>query len=279
MLWSLTNRVVDLSAHALLMGVLNVTPDSFSDGGSWICPSLAVAHALQMERAGAEILDIGGESTRPGASPVSEAEELSRVIPVIEELASSSSALISIDTRKVAVAQRAIEAGASIINDVSGLQDPAMRALVRETRAGAIVMHMQGDPETMQKSPSYTDVVTEVRDFFEATLHRCESEGIRPEQLLWDPGIGFGKTPEHNLQLLHALPRLSVGKRPLAIGTSRKSFLGKVLESPRMDDRFWPTVALTSYSRSRGASLIRVHDVLANAHSLRMTEAILGGVA
>ena len=279
MLWSLTNRVVDLSAHALLMGVLNVTPDSFSDGGSWICPSLAVAHALQMERAGAEILDIGGESTRPGASPVSEAEELSRVIPVIEELASSSSALISIDTRKVAVAQRAIEAGASIINDVSGLQDPAMRALVRDTRAGAIVMHMQGDPETMQRSPSYTDVVTEVRDFFEATLNRCESEGIRPEQLVWDPGIGFGKTPEHNLQLLHALPRLAVGKRPLAIGTSRKSFLGKVLESSRMDDRFWPTVALTSYSRSRGASLIRVHDVLANAHSLRMTEAILGGVA
>ncbi|MEK0446883.1 MAG: dihydropteroate synthase [Verrucomicrobiota bacterium] len=279
MLWSLTNRVVDLSDHALLMGVLNVTPDSFSDGGSWIRPSEAVAHALQMERAGADILDIGGESTRPGASPVSETEELSRVIPIIEELAASSSALISIDTRKEAVARRAIEAGASIINDVSGLQDPAMRALVRETRAGAIVMHMQGDPETMQKSPSYTDVVTEVRDFFEATLHRCESEGIRPEQLLWDPGIGFGKTPEHNLQLLHALPRLSVGKRPLAIGTSRKSFLGKVLESPRMDDRFWPTVALTSYSRSRGASLIRVHDVLANAHSLRMTEAILGGVA
>jgi dihydropteroate synthase len=259
------------------MGVLNVTPDSFSDGGSWIRPYEAVAHALQMERAGAQILDIGGESTRPGAFPVSEAEELRRVIPVIEELASCSSALISIDTRKVAVARRAVEAGASIINDVSGLQDPAMRALVRDTQAGAIVMHMKGSPETMQKSPRYTDVVAEVRDFFEATLNRCKTDGIQPEQLVWDPGIGFGKTAEHNLQLLRAIPRLCVGKRPVAIGTSRKSFLGKILESPLMDDRFWPTVALTSYCRSLGASLIRVHDVLPNAQSLRMTEAILGG--
>ncbi|MEY5024759.1 MAG: dihydropteroate synthase [Verrucomicrobiota bacterium] len=275
MLWKVSNRVLDLSQRALLMGVLNVTPDSFSDGGSWSDPERAIAHGLQMVREGADLIDIGGESTRPGASEVSEEEEWNRVRPVLEGLRAHSPALLSIDTRKPAVARAALQSGASVVNDVGGLQDPAMRRLLAETGAGAIAMHMQGTPATMQHHPSYGDLLAEVRAFFLATLEACAAEGVAAEQILLDPGIGFGKTLQHNLQLLAALDQLPVQNRPLALGVSRKSFLGKILDSPALEDRSWPTVALTSYARSRGVVLLRVHEVLPNAHALRMTEAIL----
>lgn len=261
------------------MGVLNLTPDSFSDGGSWTKLEDAVAHGIQMANEGASIIDIGGESTRPGAAPVSEDQELQRVIPVIETLAKKTSAWISIDTRKPTVAAKAIEAGASIVNDVGGLQDPDMRSLVAQTRAGAIVMHMQGSPETMQRSPHYDDVVSEVRSFFSRTLALCSAAAIQPEQLVFDPGIGFGKTVPHNLDLLRNLQKLQVENRPLALGVSRKSFLSQLTGTTAMKDRFWPTIALSSYARAQGISVLRVHDVLPNLQSVRMTEAILEGAA
>ncbi len=279
MLWNLRNFSLDLRSQTALMGVLNLTPDSFSDGGSWTKFDDAVSHGLQMATEGALILDIGGESTRPGAEPVSEDQELQRVIPVIKALAKRTSAWISIDTRKPTVAAKALEAGASIINDVGGLQDPAMRSLVAQTGAGAIVMHMQGTPETMQQSPRYEDVVSEVRSFFCRTLALCSADAIQPEQLVFDPGIGFGKTVPHNLELLRNLQELRVSNRPLALGVSRKSFLSKITGNEAIKDRFWPTVALSSYARARGVSLLRVHDVLPNFQSVRMTEAILEGAA
>jgi dihydropteroate synthase len=262
------------------MGVVNVTDDSFSDGGQFCDPEAATAHARQLAAEGAEIIDIGGESTRPGAAPVSEAEELRRVLPVIERLAGSGAA-ISIDTRKPAVARAAVERGATIVNDVTGLRDPAMREVVRATGAGAIAMHMQGEPQTMQHAPRYTDVVAEIREFFRQIFDASVACGIDPMCLAFDPGIGFGKTVEHNLALIRNLASLRVAGRPLVLGISRKSFIGKVLGSNELSDREWPTVALTSYGRERGAQVFRVHDARANGHALRMTEALLApeGVA
>jgi dihydropteroate synthase len=279
MFWSFRNCVLDLSNHAVVMGVLNLTPDSFSDGGSWVDPDRAIAHGIQMHQEGAAILDIGGESTRPGATPVDEAEELRRVIPVIKALTTQTQALISVDTRKVSVARAALSAGATIVNDVSGLQDPQMRQLIRETRAGAIVMHMQGNPETMQNAPFYGNVATDIRRFFSDTLTLCQADGIAPDQLVFDPGIGFGKTATHNLRILKHLKDIRVSGRPLALGVSRKFFLGQLVGSAAMNDRSWPTVALTAYARHCGVSVIRVHEILKNVQSLQMTEAILEGVA
>lgn len=257
------------------MGVLNVTPDSFSDGGRWDSAEGAIAAGLTMVAEGADILDIGGESSRPGAVPVSCAEELRRVLPVIEALASQSGALVSVDTCKPEVAREAVRLGASVVNDITGLRHPAMRRLVRESGAGAILMHMRGDPATMQDAPAYGDVVGEVGAFLGGSLRRCVEEGIEPEQILLDPGIGFGKSVSHNLLLLNQLGDLSRIGRPLALGVSRKSFLGTVTGSQAMADREWPTVALTSFARSRGVGLVRVHEVRANAEALRMTEAIM----
>lgn len=270
---------MDLTQRALIMGVLNLTPDSFSDGGAWIEQDRAIAHGLQMQAEGAAILDVGGESTRPGAEPVSEAEELRRVIPVIESLAQKTSTLISIDTRKVAVAREALRAGAAIVNDISGLQDPEMRELIRNTRAGAIAMHMQGSPADMQSAPCYQNVVQEIRSFFSRTLALCQNEGIAAEQLLFDPGIGFGKTVEHNTLILKNLHELGNTGRPLALGVSRKSFLAKLTGASGLEDRSWPTVALSSYARNFGVVVLRVHEVLANVQATRMTEAILEGAA
>jgi len=261
------------------MGVLNLTPDSFSDGGAWIEQDRAIAHGLQMQAEGAAILDVGGESTRPGAEPVSEAEELRRVIPVIEALAQKTTALISIDTRKVSVAREALKAGASIVNDISGLQDPEMRALIRTARAGAIAMHMKGSPADMQAAPCYQNVVQEICSFFSRTLKLCQDEGIPAEQLLFDPGIGFGKTVEHNTLILKHLHELGNTGRPLALGVSRKSFLAKLTGAVGLEDRSWPTVALSSYARNFGVAVLRVHEVLANVQAARMTEAILEGAA
>jgi dihydropteroate synthase len=258
------------------MGVLNVTTDSFSDGGKFIDLDRAVAHGRQLAEEGAEIIDVGGESTRPGAEPVPEAEEMRRVLPVIERLAADDpNCVISVDTMKPAVARAAMDAGAGIINDVTGLRDPAMREVVRATGAGAIAMHMQGMPRDMQRAPQYYDVVGEIREFFRQTFEACLACGIDPMRLAFDPGIGFGKTVEHNLALLRGLDPMRVAGRPLVLGVSRKSFLGKVVGSDLLVDRSWPTVALTSYGRARGANIFRVHEARPNAEALRMTEAIL----
>ncbi len=279
MLWQTRTHTFDLSRRALIMGVLNVTTDSFSDGGCFFDVESAVAHARSLVEAGADIIDVGGESTRPGAAPVEEAEEMRRVLPVIERLsalnAQRSTFLISIDTMKPGIARAAIECGAEIVNDVTGLRSAAMREVVRASRAGAIAMHMQGAPRDMQRAPHYDDVAGEIRDFFRQTFSACLASGMDETRLAFDPGIGFGKTVPHNLTILRNLDSMRVGGRPLVLGVSRKSFLGKVLGSDAMADRAWPTVALTSYGRTRGANVIRVHDVQPNAQALRMTEAIL----
>ena len=277
MFWQTATRTFDFASRNVVMGILNVTDDSFSDGGDFLDPGRAIEHAREMAAQGAEIIDVGGESTRPGALPVPEAEELRRVLPVIEQLANDHRFVISIDTRKPAVAREAVAAGAAIINDVSGLRDPAMREVVRESGAGAIAMHMQGEPRTMQLAPRYDDVRGEVREFFRQTYAACLACGIAPMSLAFDPGIGFGKTVEHNLTLLRDLEPLRVERRPLVLGVSRKSFLGKVLGTTAVEDRAWPTVALTSYGAIRGANVLRVHDVQPNVEALRMTEAILRG--
>jgi dihydropteroate synthase len=277
MFWRTRTHTFDLSDHGLIMGVLNVTPDSFSDGGQWVDFDAAVAHGLEMITAGADILDVGGESTRPGAEPVPEHEELSRVLPVIKRLSRETDAVISIDTMKPAVALAGVVAGATIVNDITGLRCAEMRAIVRDTGVAAIAMHMQGEPRTMQDAPHYENVCEEIRDFFRQVFDACLASGIEPMRLAFDPGIGFGKSLAHNLTLLRNLESLRIGERPFVVGVSRKSFIGKVLGTTDMADREWPTVALTSYLRERGASVLRVHDVQPNAHALRMTEAMLHG--
>ena len=286
MIWRNSVADLDLSGRGVIMCVLNVTPDSFSDGGRWVDADAAFVHGLEMVQAGAGIIDVGGESTRPGAEPVDEQEEMRRVLPVIERLArglrtssGATAALLSIDTMKPAVARAAVAAGAGIINDVTGLRDPAMREVVRTTGAAAIIMHMQGGPGDMQRAPHYEDVTREIRDFFRHQLEACLRCGLDPMCVAFDPGIGFGKTLAHNLALLRDLESLRVSERPIVVGVSRKSFIAKALgtHAAPASDRLWPTVALTSYLRIRGANVVRVHDVKANVEALRMTEAILGG--
>ena len=259
------------------MGVLNVTPDSFSDGGKFFAAEKAIEHGLKMAADGADIVDVGGESTRPGAEPIAADEELRRVIPVIEKLRTKIDVPISIDTSKTEVALAAIQAGASIVNDVTGGRgDEGMLPLIAETKSALIIMHMQGTPRTMQKQPRYNDVVSEVADFFRQQYACAIGCNIDPMAIAFDPGIGFGKTLDHNLELLAQLERLRAHDRPLVIGVSRKSFLGKLIESPDMDDRGAPAVALTALLRMRGADVFRVHDVKENVSALRVTEAILG---
>lgn len=277
--WQIKDRTLDLTHSARVMGILNVTPDSFSDGGRHEAIESALAHAWKMIAEGAEIIDIGGESTRPGAAMISSGMEISRTVPVIRALRAEWDGLISIDTWKASVAREALKAGADIVNDVSGLTgDPEMTAACRDSGCGVVVMHRQGTPDVMQDAPRYEDVVGEVRDFFEERLATLTAAGIAAEALCFDPGIGFGKTVGHNLELLRCLDRLSPADRPLLLGVSRKSFIGKVLGSDRLEDRDWPTVALTARSRELGVRLHRVHDVRPNAEALRMIEAILDGV-
>ena len=275
MLWKTRTRTFDLSRRALIMGVVNVTADSFSDGGEFEDPDAAITHGRLLAEQGAEIIDVGGESTRPGATPVSEEEELRRVMPVVSALAGDPRFVVSIDTMKPGVARAAVEAGAEIVNDVTGLRTPAMREVARESGAGAIIMHMQGTPADMQLAPRYENVVAEIREFFRQTLTACVACGMDPLRLAFDPGIGFGKTLEHNLSLIRSIGALRVEDRPLVLGASRKSFIGKVIGSANPADRAWPTVALTSFGRERGANVFRVHDVRPNAEALRMSEAIL----
>ncbi|MEN3940824.1 dihydropteroate synthase [Prosthecobacter sp. SYSU 5D2] len=275
--WRIHGLDHDLTHRGLVMGIVNVTPDSFSDGGRYLDTGRAVEHALTLVSEGADILDIGGESTRPGADPVEEAEELKRVLPVIRAVRSQTKTLISIDTMKASVARAALEAGADIINDVTGLRgDPLMLRMAADSEAGLVVMHMIGTPRTMQKQPEYRDVVAEVQDYFTQRLRILADLGIASERVVLDPGFGFGKTLEHNISLMQSLPDLTVQGRPVLVGVSRKSMISKLLETEDVEDRDWPTVALTAHSRELGARIVRVHDVKPNVHAMRMTEAILG---
>jgi dihydropteroate synthase len=274
--WKIDDRIFDLSRQGLIMGILNVTPNSFSDGGRFFTLKKAVEHGLRMAAEGAQIIDVGGESTRPGAEPVGAKEELRRVIPVVEQLRLKIDSAISIDTSKAQVARAAIQVGASIVNDVTGGRgDAEIMPLVAETKSAFIIMHMQGNPRTMQVEPRYVDVVVEVVDFFRQQYARALECGIDPMVIAFDPGIGFGKTLQHNLELLARLDELRVHDRPLVIGVSRKSFLAKLTGSSGISDRLAPAAALTSLLRVRGADVFRVHDVKENVNALRVTEAIL----
>jgi dihydropteroate synthase len=275
-IWKIGKRVFDVSRHGLIMGVLNVTPDSFSDGGEFLTADKATERGLQMAAEGAHIIDVGGESTHPGSEPVTADEELRRVIPVIENLRRKLGVLISIDTSKADVARAAIQAGASIVNDVTGGQrDDQMLPLVAETKSAFIIMHMQGTPRSMQIQPRYTDVVAEISEFFRQQYELTIGLNIDPMAIAFDPGVGFGKTLEHNLELLAQLERLRAYDRPLVVGVSRKSFLGKLIGSPEISDRLVPGLALSALLRTRGADVFRVHDVKENVYALRVSEAIL----
>ena len=260
----------------MLMGVVNVTPDSFSDGGQFLDTEKAVEHALQLIAEGADIIDIGGESTRPNATPVTEDEELRRVLPVLRALAARKiSVPISIDTMKPAVAEAALKVGASMINDIAANRlDPRMWGLARETGAGYVLMHMQGTPQTMQRDPQYDDVVRDVAKFFERGLARLHESGVSGEQIILDPGIGFGKTVEHNLELLAGLGQFRTYQRPLLVGASRKAFIGKITGAERMEERLPGSLACAIAAAQAGVQIIRTHEVGATRQALRMMEAI-----
>ena len=276
MLWRTAGQTIDVSTHAMIMGVLNVTPDSFSDGGEFFSTDKAIEQGRRMAAEGAQIIDVGGESTRPGAEAISADEELARVLPVIQQLRDDISAFISIDTSKTAVARAALDAGATIINDVTaGRADPEMFALAAERKAALVLMHMQGTPRTMQAAPHYEDVVSDVTNIFRQQYERALECGVDPMAIAFDPGIGFGKTVEHNLALLANLERLRVQNRPLVVGVSRKSSLSKMIGSNVMEDRLAPTIAFTALLRERGANVLRVHDVKQNVAALCATEALL----
>jgi dihydropteroate synthase len=274
MRWIAREHQFDFPRPMIVMGIVNTTPDSFSDGGHFLDPTAAGTHALRLAKEGAEILDIGGESTRPGSAAVSEQEELDRVIPVIERLAKQPELVLSIDTQKPNVAREAIAAGASIVNDVAAnREDPEMRQIVAEANAGYICMHMQGTPQTMQTKPAYDDVTDTVRAFFDERLRRLAAVGVRPEQVALDPGIGFGKTLEHNMKLLRDLNKFSLVERPMLVGASRKSFIERLLGVPA-DDRLPASLACATWAAIQGSQIIRVHDVAETVQAVRMTEAL-----
>jgi dihydropteroate synthase len=262
------------SMNPKLMGVVNVTPDSFSDGGLYLDSDAAIAHGEELVRDGADVLDVGGESTRPGAAEVEEAEELRRIEPVVAALAGE--ATVSIDTSKLAVAEAAIDAGASIVNDVTALRrDPEMAALCADRGAGVVLMHMPGNPRTMQDNPAYEDVVDEIKAFLAKRIEVALAAGVAEERIWLDPGIGFGKTVEHNLELLRRLAELRELGRPLVIGTSRKSFIGRI-DGSEVDERLGGSIASSVLAAAEGADVLRVHDVAETAQAMRVAEAILG---
>jgi dihydropteroate synthase len=279
MIWKTRRRTLYLSRSAKIMGILNVTPDSFSDGGQFFSLEAAVSHARELVAEGAEIIDVGGESTRPGADPVPLEEELRRIIPVIQKIrAQFPSVLISVDTYKAATARQAIRAGADIINDITALRgDPGMIDVVLESGAAVVLMHMQGKPKTMQVAPSYQDVVSEVVAFLRDRRDWLVDRGVDHESIAIDPGFGFGKRLSDNIKLMRNLEAFSVLAQPLLIGVSRKSGLAQLAGDSALPaaKRIWPTVALTCLLREKGAHLLRVHDVKPNLEALRMTEAIL----
>ena len=274
MIWRACDRSWEFPRPTLVMGVVNVTPDSFSDGGKFQSTNQAVEHALRLAEEGADILDIGGESTHPGATPVDESEELRRVISIIEKLAGQTQAALSIDTQKPTVARAALETGAAIINDIAAnREDEAMWQLVAETGAGYVAMHMLGTPQTMQEAPQYGNVVNDVEAFFISRMTRWNDWGIALEQVVLDPGIGFGKTVEHNLALLAALERFTKMQRPLLVGASRKSFIGHVTNT-EVNDRLPGSLACACRAAQAGAGVVRVHDVKETVQALHTWESI-----
>jgi dihydropteroate synthase len=257
------------------MGILNVTPDSFSDGGRWFDPETAVRHGLDMAADGADVVDVGGESTRPGSDAVEEADERDRVVPVIKRLAAELPGVpISIDTRKAAVAEAALDAGATIVNDVSAGADPRMFEVARAANAGLVLMHMRGEPKTMQQAPHYDDVVTEVRSYLADRIETAVAAGIAREAICVDPGLGFGKTEKHSLLLMKETAALVELGRPVLVGPSRKSFIGHVVGA-EVTDRLEGTLGAVAFMASRGAHVVRVHDVREAALVLRVVDAIL----
>lgn len=267
-------KQLTFSRRTLIMGILNVTPDSFSDGGYYLNVPDAINHAKKMVAEGADVIDIGGVSSRPGASPASTEEELARVLPVVEGLVGDISVPVSIDTCKSEVARRALEAGAHLINDITALRgDADMAKVVGEMNAGLILMHMRGTPRTMQRSPVYDDVVLEISSWFQRRIKETETTGIPSGQIIIDPGIGFGKTVDHNLEILRRLGEFRHLNKPILIGTSRKSFIGKILDLPA-NDRIEGTAATVTWAIAHGADMIRVHDVKTMHRVARMTDAL-----
>jgi dihydropteroate synthase len=269
-------KPLDLS-QPQVMGILNITPDSFSDGGVFFAPEAALAHAQEMVAAGAAIIDVGGESTRPGAAPVALQEELRRVVPVIEALCATLPVPVSIDTRNPAVMQAAVAAGAGMINDVNALQAPGAMEMAASLGVPVCLMHMQGTPESMQENPEYRDVVAEVRQFLADRASACLAAGIARERILLDPGFGFGKTTRHNLLLLQQLDRLVAEGYPVLVGLSRKSLIGKVLGLP-VDERLYPGLALAVLAVWQGAAIVRTHDVRATREAVDMCQAVSSAV-
>src|SRR6185436_15499307 len=262
----------DFGRRTYVMGVLNITPDSFSDGGDWMDPARALRHARSMVRQGADLIDVGGESTRPGARAVRSDEEIRRVVPVIEALAAEK-ILVSVDTSKASVARAAFRAGAKILNDVTALRgDRSLGRAAADAGVAAVLMHMKGTPRTMQRNPAYGNVVEEILEFFREILRNAWSAGIERDKIILDPGIGFGKLPEHNLEILRRLDEFRALGRPLAIGTSRKSFIGRSLGGRRVDDRVSGTAATVAAAILRGADVVRVHDVREMSDVARMTD-------
>jgi len=268
---------IDFARRTAIMGIINVTPDSFYDGGRRFDADRAIADGIAMVAAGAEILDVGGESTRPGARPVGAEEELARVLPVIAGLRRQVQVAISVDTYKSAVAQAALDGGADLINDISALRfDPAMASLIAKEKVPVVLMHMQGRPQTMQEAPHYGDVVREVRDFLAAQLYEAMDAGVPAERIIVDPGIGFGKTLEHNLQILRGLPVLAALGQPVLVGASRKTFIGKILDADP-DHRLVGSLAAAVAALLGGANILRVHDVAETAQAARFADAIRFG--
>ena len=273
MLWRCRDRVFDLGDRTLIMGIVNVTPDSFSDGGRYLDPGAAIAHARRLIAEGAEVIDLGAESTRPGAEPVPAEEQVRRLLPVLDALAGDAVACLSVDTSSAAVAAKALAAGARVVNDVTALGDPGMAAVVAESRAGVVLMHMRGTPGTMQIDPRYDDVAREVGDWLGARLESARREGVEAERVALDPGVGFGKTPRHNFELLARFDELARHGRPLVVGVSRKSFLGKVAEPDLPpDQRLEGGLAATAVAVLLGARVVRTHDVAATVRAVRIAE-------
>ncbi len=272
--WHIAGRTLSFAQRPLILGIVNLTPDSFSDGGQHNDTAAAVHHALKLVEQGADLLDLGGESTRPGSLPISAGDELARVVPVVAELRKRTDVPLSIDTSKAEVARQCLALGAHIVNDVTALRDPDMLDVVREYSAGVILMHMQGTPETMQAQPQYDDVIGDIAAFFAERIQICEAAGVTREKLVLDPGLGFGKTFEHNLEILVRLEAFLALGRPICLGVSRKGFLGQITGRPR-SERAVSTALLGFYGAMHGAAhLQRVHDIAETLDAVRMSVAL-----
>jgi dihydropteroate synthase len=274
LIWRAGDVDLDCGQRTLVMGVLNVTPDSFSDGGRFFGERAAIDRGIEMVDEGADIVDVGGESTRPGSDPVPVEEEIRRVVSVTERLASHVAVPVSIDTRRAEVARLALAAGATIVNDVTAARDPAMFDVVREAGAGYVAMHMRGEPRTMQRAPEYRDVVAEVVEFLRERVEAAGLAGVGTDRIAVDPGIGFGKEVGHNLSLLRHVDALAALGRPVVVGPSRKRFLGALLGGAQEDERLEGTIGAAAWLAARGAHVVRVHDVLQVGRALRVVDAI-----